>query len=123
MRRDEIKSYDVMSGIMERDDCEELGDVGFEDRICFELEDSLNEWEEKGDPFNTEEFCYLIGSLMGNFYKAYPVECALSFISPSMDMGFQVAFDVNRLDIKEVNVRNVTPDEIREEDMKKYFVC
>ena len=33
MKRSEIKSYEVMTGIMERDDSEELNPVGFEDRI------------------------------------------------------------------------------------------
>ena len=41
MKRSEVKSYEVMTGIMERDDPKELDSVGFEDRICYELEESV----------------------------------------------------------------------------------
>lgn len=41
MKRSEVKSYEVMTGIVERDDPKELDSVGFEDRICYELEESV----------------------------------------------------------------------------------
>ena len=41
MKRSEVKSYEVMTGIMEQDDPKELDSVGFEDRICYELEESV----------------------------------------------------------------------------------
>lgn len=121
MQRSEIKSYEVMTGIMERDDSKELDSVGFEDRICYELEESVDYWGKRGESYNPEDMGHLIDSLMANFYEAYPIECALSFISPYLGKVFQVSFDINSIEIKEVNVRDVRPGEIKDEDLKKYF--
>lgn len=121
MKRSEIKSYEVMTGIMERDDPEELDPVGFEDRICYELEESVDFWGKRGESYSPEDMGGLIKSLMADFYEAYPVECALSFISPDLEKVFQVSFDINSIEIKEVNVRDVRPGEIKDEDLKKYF--
>ena len=59
--------------------------------------------------------------MMADFYEAFPVVCALSFISADLEKVFQVAFDINSIEIKEVNVRDVRPGEIKDEDLKKYF--
>ena len=49
MKREKIKRYEEMKGIIERDDCYENRKVKFEDRICYEIEDCLHAMKEAGE--------------------------------------------------------------------------
>ena len=82
MKREKIKSYEEMKGIIERDDCYENRKVKFEDRICYEIEDCLHAMKEAGETPEKKDMDIFVDSMFSDFYEAYPVECTLSYISP-----------------------------------------
>ena len=121
MKREKIKSYEEMNGIMERDDYKELDKVRIEDRICYEIEDCLHAMKEAGETPEKKDMDIFVDSMFSDFYEAYPVECTLSYISPSLLKRFTVVFDINSLEIKEVSAKSIKREEIKDEDIKKYF--
>lgn len=122
MKREKIKSYEVMNGIMERDDYKELDKVRFEDRICYEIEKCIHAMKEAGETLEKKDMDIFVDSILSDFYEAYPVECSLSYISPSLMKRFKVVFDINSLEVKEVSAKSIKREEIKDEDIEKYFI-
>lgn len=122
MKREKIKSYEEMKGIMERDDYKELDEVSFEDRICYEIEDTIYYLKKSGETLNKEYIEYIIGNMLSEFYEAYPSESSLSYNSPIHMKRFTVVFDINSFEIKEVSAKRIKREEIKDEDIKKYYV-
>ena len=121
MKREKIKSYEEMKGIIERDDCYENRKVKFEDRICYEIEDCLHAMKEAGETPEKKDMDIFVDSMFSDFYEAYPVECTLSYISPTLLKRFTVVFDINSLEVKEVSAKSIKREVIKDEDIKKYF--
>ena len=108
-------------GIIERDDYYENRKVKFEDTICYEIEDCLHAMKEAGDTPGKRDMENFVDSILSDSYEAYPVECSLSYISPRLLKRFTVVYDINSCEIKEVSAKNIMREEIKDEDIKKYF--
>ena len=114
MKREKIKSYEEMKGIIEREDCYENRKVKFEDRICYELEECLHAMKEAGETPEKKDMEIYVDSILSDSYEAYPVECSLSYISPRLLKRFTVVYDINSCEIKEVSAKNIMREEIKE---------